>query len=72
MRPRDGARLVLGEDFIRTFIRVFILFWNSCNITFYQTFIRLLSPFSLQPYVQTHSDHNPSQSMILVQFPKRP
>ena len=32
VRPRDGARLVLGEDF---FIRVFIMFWNSYNILYY-------------------------------------
>ena len=32
VRPRDGVGLVLGEDF---FIRVFIMFWNSCNILYY-------------------------------------
>jgi len=32
VRPRNVAGLVLGEDF---FIRVFIMFWNSCNILYY-------------------------------------
>jgi len=26
VRPRDGARLVLGEDFIRTFMKFFYAF----------------------------------------------
>jgi len=33
VRSRDGAGLVLGEDFL--FIRVFIMFWNNCNILYY-------------------------------------
>ena len=31
VRPRDGAGLVLGEDFMRTFIKFFLCFQINCN-----------------------------------------
>ena len=31
VRPRDGAGLVLGEDFIRTFMKFFLFFQVNCN-----------------------------------------
>ena len=31
VRPRDGAGLVLGEYFIRTFIKFFLCFQINCN-----------------------------------------
>jgi len=31
VRPRDGVGLVLGEDFIKTFMKFFLCFQINCN-----------------------------------------
>jgi len=35
VRPRDGAGLVLGEDFKRTFIKFFLCFQINCNYKYF-------------------------------------